>query len=254
MYLGRVLSIFFVAVLPTVFAQAQGAGEQPPSASAQLLLLLSVIIGIVSLPSAFLRLKDLFAARMYVLLQKSAFPSLLRKMEETTRHMYVSEHSRAELATMAKNFPDLSMVHQGKIFLRWRMLRAKIFLETTNLARLRSKMNMEIAHMSTARNEGPELFMKIPTLLDETAELVMAAPHSAEAQRYLADALVGFSRAKDMRAHMTTHEWITLHGMLCDVKANCELAVAALQGTDWGNGPQGDEGFLGAEAAPSPHA
>ena len=126
---------------------------------------------------------------------------------------------------MAERLSSINEVTPKSKGVAWSKLREE--LESVNflLGSAERKIKQEIAFAKKAREEGPELFNRIPGMIEE-AEGRLTNSTSAKAAQHLQDARAKYDQARTQYSGLSTTDWIILYVLLSEIENSVNRAAA----------------------------
>ena len=157
--------------------------------------------------------------RRYVLEKRGEITNRFSQALETAKNPDVKEETRTYISRLTQQISTLSEVTSRSKGVSWSRLREELDSVNFWLGQAEWKINAEIAFAQKAREEGPELFNRIPSMIEE-AEGKLANNASPKAVQCLQDAKTQYDQALTHYTGLDTTDWIVLYVMLSNIKSD----------------------------------
>ncbi|MCE9643523.1 MAG: TPM domain-containing protein [Candidatus Andersenbacteria bacterium] len=166
-----------------------------------------------------------FENRRYILEKRGVITNRFSQALETAKNPEIKEKTRTDLNGLAERLSSINEVTPKSRGVAWSKLREE--LESVNflLGSAERKIKQEIAFAKKAREEGPELFNRIPGMIEE-AEGRLANSTSAKAAQHLKDARAKYDQARTQYSGLSTTDWIILYVLLSEIESSVNRAAA----------------------------
>src|SRR3989344_5692087 len=168
-------------------------------------------------------------ARKYVLETKGGVASRFAEAERTARSSDVKEETRKKLTKLKGEFSSVDRLTATSEGVNWLEFREKLDSMDYPLSQIVSDMKREIAFAEKARREGPELFKKIPGMIEAAEKKLAEGKSSPEAAEYLEEARTQYAQVQAQQSGMTITDWVILYLILTSIQSNTANAESAHQ-------------------------
>ena len=168
-------------------------------------------------------------ARKYVLETKGGVASRFAEAERTARSSDVKEETYKKLTKLKGEFSSIDRLTAMSEGVNWLEFREKLDSMDYLLSQIVSDMNQEIAFAEKARREGPELFKKIPRMIEAAEKKLAEGKSSPKAMKYLEEARTQYAQVQAQRSGMTITDWVILYVIMSSIESNTANAESAHQ-------------------------
>lgn len=184
----------------------------------------AVLLGFIIVPP-FRRSR----ARKYVLESKGAVATKFAEADRTARGSDVKEETRKKLTKLKGEFSSIDRLTTTSEETKWIEVREKLDSMDYPLSQIVSDMKREIAFAEKARREGPELFKKIPGMIEAAERKLAEGKASPKAVKYLEKARAQYAQVQNQHSKMTMTDWVILYVILSSIQSNTANAESAHQ-------------------------